>query len=286
MISKEILANGKRIEIRTRRLVDELTAGAYHSRFTGRGIEFSEIREYAEGDDVRFIDWNVSARMNKPYIKQFTEERELTVFLLVDISGSGDFGSTTHTKNQLAAGISALLSFSAIRNKDRVGLMLFADQEELHLPARRGRRHVLRLTRELLVHQRQSSRTNIANALERFLQVQKRKSVAFLISDLMDEGFEQKLLLASQKHDLSVIQIIDPFEMEVLNTPHLAIEDAENGGFSFFKGRKNKGNRAQQLIEEKAELCRRCGVDLIQIRTDEDYVTQLVQFFAQRGGRK
>lgn len=285
MISKEILANVKRIEIRTRRLVDELTAGAYQSRFKGRGIEFSEIREYVEGDDVRTIDWNVSAKTGKTYVKQFTEERELTVFLLVDISASGDFGSTSHTKNQLAAELVALLSFSAIRNKDKVGLMLFSDREELHLPPRKGRKHVLRLTRELLVHQRQSNKTNIKLALDRFLQANKRRTVCFLISDLMDEGFEKSLLLASQKHDITVIQLIDPFELETPKTPLLAIEDSESNSFSFFKGRGKKTKQAESLIDKNKELCKRCGVDILQIRSDENYVDHLVRFFDRRGKR-
>lgn len=291
MINPEILAHVRKIEIRTRRLVDQLTAGAYQSSFKGRGVEFAEVREYIEGDDVRSIDWNVTAKMGTPFIKQFTEERELSVSLLVDISGSGDFGSVKRSKNDLATELATLLAFSAIRNKDKVGLMLFTDQEELHLPARKGRRHVLRLCREMLVHQRQSSQTDINQAIQKFMQVTPRKNVVFLISDLMGDDFEQNLLLLSKKHDVIVIHVSDPLEESLPRNLYIAMEDSEDSSFAFLKaigkGKRAKfQQRAQEKLAENQAVCKRCGVELIALRTDQDYVNPLMLFFRRRGAKR
>lgn len=291
MINPEILAHVKKIEIRTKRLVDQLTAGAYQSSFKGQGVEFAEVREYTEGDDVRSIDWNVTAKMGTPFIKQFTEERELSVSLLVDISGSGDFGSVKRSKNDLATELATLLAFSAIRNKDKVGLMLFTDREELHLPARKGRRHVLRLCREMLVHQRQSAKTDINHAIQKFMQVTPRKNVVFLISDLMGDDFEQNLLLLSRKHDVIVIHISDPLEEELPRNLYIAMEDSEDSSFGFLKAlgkgkRRQFKERAEAKLAENQAVCKRCGVELIALRTDEDYVNPLMLFFKRRGAKR
>ncbi|NQZ55963.1 MAG: DUF58 domain-containing protein [Lentisphaeraceae bacterium] len=291
MINQEILAKVRNIEIRTRRIVNELTSGAYKSVFKGRGVEFAEVREYIEGDDVRSIDWNVTARTGTPHIKRFEEERDLCVFIMADISASGDFGSQ-QAKNQLIAEIAAVLSFSAIRNKDYVGLMLFTDREELHLPPKKGKRHVLRLVRELLTHQRQGKKGNIAFALDKLMTTAKRKTITFLISDLMCEGFERSLAIASQKHDIIILQIMDPLEKEIPKSVRgrLFIEDAESGFFSFFnasspKQRDKLKSQASDLIERNKRICSKAGVDIIEIENGQDYVIPLMNFFKKRGAK-
>lgn len=291
MITKEILANVRRIEIRTRRIVNEMTAGAYHSVFKGRGVEFSEVREYLPGDDIRTIDWNVTARMGAPFIKKFQEERDMTVFLMVDISASGDFGSQ-RSRNNMAAEIAAVLSFSAIRNKDHVGLMLFSDKEELHLPPKRGKRHVMRLVRELLAHERQAKGSNIKMAIDKLMKTAKQKTVTFLISDLMCDNFEDSLSIAARKHDIIVLHLMDPIEKKLPPglSGHLLLEDAETSRFSFFNSGSAKEKaaleeRAQKLIEYNKNTCKKAGVDMIQIETGEDYIKPLMNFFKKRGAK-
>ena len=292
MITREILANIRRIEIKTRKVVDDLTAGAYHSVFKGRGMEFNEVREYMEGDEIRTIDWNVTARMGHPYIKKFVEERELTVFLLVDVSASGDFGSTHRSKNEHIAELAALLSFSAIRNNDRVGLLLFSDKDELFVPPKKGKKHVMRLVRELLAHKPQNRKTNIKQALETLLKVVKRKSVVFLISDMIDDHDYQKALnITNKKHDLIGIRILDKHELELPKTGYINLEDAETGELLSFSGGSqsttNKYNKSAEAYHgEKAKMCKNAGVDLIDIRNGEDYVKPLMQFFRKREKRK
>jgi uncharacterized protein (DUF58 family) len=291
MLTKELLAKVRKIEIRTRRIVDELTGGAYHSVFKGKGMEFNEVREYFPGDDVRAIDWNVTARMGHPYIKKFVEERELTVFLLVDISASGDFGSVNQRKNELAAELAALLAFNAIRNNDQVGLLLFTNQDELHLPPRKGRRHVLRLIRELLAYERRNNKTDIRNALETFMQVSNRRTVVFLISDFIDKGFHQALTIANKKHDLIAIRILDKKELAVSAAGYVNLEDAESGETITFPSLWQNNRRAFALNswdahQEVTDLCRRSGVDLIDIINGEDYVKPLMQFFHARERRR
>lgn len=291
MLTKELIANVRRLEIRTRRIVDELTAGAYHSVFKGRGMEFDEVREYAEGDDVRAIDWNVTARMGHPYVKRFVEERELTVMLLVDISASGDFGSTGKRKNVLAAELAALLAFSAIRNNDQVGLLLFSDRDELYLPPRKGRKHVLRLVRELLGHERQSAGTDIAGAVERMMQVVKRRAVVFLISDMIDDGFENALRAANRRHDVAVMRLTDPHELQLPRLGFLAVEDAETRGFSHFNAWR-AGSRRRYAIEaaglrlRQDHICRQAKTDLIDLRCGEDPIVPLMRFFRTREKRR
>ncbi len=291
MLTKELIANVRRIEIRTRRIVDELTAGAYHSVFKGRGMEFDEVREYQPGDDVRTIDWNVTARFGRPFIKKFVEERELTVFLVVDVSASGDFGSTDRSKNEHAAELAALLAFSAIRNNDRVALLLFTEDRELFVPPRKGRRHVLRLVRDLLAWERTRPGTNIGGALESMMHLADRRAIVFLISDLLDVGFEKALAVAARRHDVVALRIIDPRELSLPRLGSVWVEDAETGEMQMFPGSSRKaaqrfGIEAGGLRLSQEELCRRTGVDLINITCGEDYVKPLMQFFRAREKRR
>ena len=284
MLTKELISNVRHIDIRTRRIVDHLTAGAYHSVFKGRGMEFEEVREYEPGDDVRAIDWNVTARFGHPYIKKFVEERELTVFLLVDISGSGDFGTTGRTKNETAAELAALLAFSAIRNNDQVGLMLFTSKQELFVPPRKGRRHVLRLIRELLACERSDRKTDIRGALERMMRLTPRRAVVFLISDMLDTGFAQTLAVANRRHDLVALRLTDPGELVLPRVGWLNIEDAETGECGNLK--THARNAARQYALESTNLrvrqdaaCRRTGGDRIDLRCGEERVRRRMGFF-------
>lgn len=290
--TRELIARVRRIEIRTRRIVDELTGGAYHSAFKGKGMEFDEVREYAYGDDVRAIDWNVTARTGQPFVKKFVEERELTVALLVDVSASGDFGSDSRRKNEVAAELAALIAFSAIRNQDRVNLQLFTDRDELHLPARKGRGHVLRIVRELLAFERTNVGTCIRSALERFMKVTHRRAVVFLISDFFDDDYRHALMVANKRHDVIAIRITDPREHTVDPVGFVQLEDAESGQRTLFSGLFNQRKAAATYAdvaarrhEQSAAACRRAGVDVIDISTDDDYVRPLMQFFRKRETR-
>jgi len=287
---REVIRRVRRLEIRTRRLVDESLAGSYHSVFRGRGMEFSEVREYVSGDDVRTIDWNVSARMGHPFVKKFTEERELTVMMLVDASGSGMFGTSRATKMQTAAEISALLAFSAIRNNDRVGLLLFTDRIELFVPPRKGREHALRVLRECLTIEPVGQGTRIAQALEYLQRVVRKRAVAFLISDFQDRGFDRTMRVVAQKHDLVAISIADPREATLPNVGLSNVQDPETGR----SGRLDTGSpRARRLYAETAKQAReslrttvkRTGVDLLELSTGESYEMPLVRFFHDRARR-
>ncbi len=287
MLTKDLLAKVNTIEIRTRRAVDELTAGAYHSVFKGKGIEFDEVREYVPGDDVSSIDWHVTARMNAPYIKQFVEERELNIALLVDVSASGDFGSVNCTKNERTAELAAVLAFSAIRNGDQVSLTLFTTEEELHLPARKGRRHGLRLIRELVACKRQHTGTDIKAALETMLRTSPRRRVVFVISDFMDDGYEHVLKVAGKKHDVIAVRVIDPLEEELPAAGFVQVEDAESGAAAWLPTwlsgvRRDYAAKTAALRDQSRDAIRRAGVDLIDIRTDQDYLVPLMQFFRHR----
>lgn len=291
MDTGELIAKVRKIEIRTRRIVDELTGGAYHSVFKGKGMEFNEVREYEHGDDVRDIDWNVTARMAHPFIKKYVEERELTVFLMVDVSASGDFGATDRRKNELAAELAALLAFSAIRNNDQVGMLLFSDRDELYLPPRKGRQHVLRLVRDLLAFERQGRRTDVRSALETFMRVNHRRAVVFLISDLLDHGFEQALTIANKRHDLIAMRVLDPMERAIPSIGFINLEDAETGEAIVFPGRGAKARlgyeeSSRELHDSNQEICRRAGVDMIDIVNGEDYIRPLMQFFKEREKRR
>lgn len=288
MISKELLAQVRKIEIKTRRIVDDITAGAYHSVFKGRGIEFDEVREYTPEDDVRDIDWNVTARMGSPYIKKYVEERELTVMLLVDVSASGTVGSAEKVKNQHAVETGALLAFSAIRNNDKVGLLLFTDDTELYLPPRSGKTHGLRLIRELVAIRPKGKGTNIGAALENLMRVVRKRAVVFLISDLIDQkDYEKQLRIANKRHDIVAVRILDPLEIEMPKTGNLLIEDSESGAVSFFKGGRHAFRRlfrssAEKLHSQNETRCKRAKVDLIDIRCGEDFVKPFVKFFRSR----
>ena len=291
MISKDLLAKVRKIEIRTRRMVDEITAGAYHSVFKGAGIEFDEVREYTSDDDVKDIDWNVTARMGHPYVKKYVEERELTVLLLVDISASGQFGSEDKTKNEVAAEIASLLAFSAIRNHDKVGLLLFTDRTELYLPPKSGRHHGLRLIRELLGRKPEGKGTDISGALEKVVKILHKKAVIFLISDLIDDNSSYKKLLtvANKRHDIIAVRVLDPKELEFPKIPGLSIVDVENRSFGYFSGGKKAvadySEKVKKLHLENKETCHKAKVDLIDVRSDEDLIKPLMTFFRQREKR-
>ena len=288
MLSKDLLARIRKIEIRTRRMVDEITAGAYHSVFKGSGIEFEEVREYTSDDDVRDIDWNVTARMGHPYVKKYVEERELTVMLLVDASASGHFGSGDKTKNETAVELASLLAFSAIRNHDKVGLLLFTDKTELYLPPKSGRLHGLRLIRELIARKPEGKGTNIAGALEHIVKILHKKAVIFLISDLIDEAHPYKKVLnvANKRHDIIAVRVLDPKEVEFPNIPGLSIADAEDGSFGYFSGGKSAAEAYSECVKklhhENKEICKKAKVDLIDIRNDEDLIKPLMRFFRER----
>lgn len=290
MLPKEILKKVREIEIRTNRLVNEVFAGEYESVFKGRGIEFAEVREYAPGDDVRTIDWNVTARFGKPFVKQFIEERELTVMLLVDLSGSEDFGSAARTKREIVAEVAALLAFSAIVNNDKVGYIAFSDQVEKFIPPKKGRRHVLRVIREILYSRALKRGTSIKTALEYLGQVLAKRSVVFLISDFWDQGYEQVLRVAQKRHDVIAIQILDPREQEIPDVGFIELSDPETGEQMLIdtadRGyRQQTAKRVQTMIGEREHLFRTIRMDAIQLQTDKPYLESLIRFFEKRAKR-
>jgi len=296
-IPPELLRKIRRIEIRARRLVDHLFLGEYHSVFRGRGLEFSEVREYQPGDDVRIIDWNVTARMGTPYVKKFVEERELTVYLLVDVSASEGFSTAPQTKAELAAEIGALLALAAVRNNDRVGLIAFTDQVERFLPPQKGSQHVLRLIRELLylsVRQaglRPAHRgTDVAAALGFLSRVARRRSVAFLLSDFLASGYEAALRVAARRHDIIAISLSDPRETELPAAGLLQLEDPETGQRVIVDSgdagvRQRYAEAGQRRREERRRLLSAVGVDEVPILTDRPYVQSLMAFFQARARR-
>lgn len=290
MLPPEIARQIHLLEIRTNRVVDEITGGAYRSVFKGRGIEFDEVREYTPEDDVRDIDWNVSARMGSPYIKKYIEERELTVLLLVDVSASGAFGSAEKTKRRTAAELAALLAFSAGRNGDKVGLMMFSDRIELYVPPKSGRRHTLRLIREMLAFEPASPGTDIALALRETAQMLKKKSVIFLISDLIsEESFEASLKILNRKHDCIALQIFDPVEHRWPCSAPVVVEDAETGQLVSFGGGTHELKKLDRALDEqreaRREICRRARVDLVEIESGQDVLKPVVEFFSRRRER-
>jgi len=287
---REVLRKVRRLEIRTRRLVDESLAGSYHSVFRGRGVEFAEVREYEPGDDVRTIDWNVSAKMGHPFVKKFTEERELTVVLVVDASASGRFGTAASTKLETAAEISALLAFSAIRNNDRVGLLLFTDRVERFVPPRKGRDHGLRVLRELLAFETEGRRTNVKDALDVLRRVVTKRAVVFLVSDFQDEGYEATLRATNLKHDMVAISISDPREETLPATGLVAVADAETGRPMLLDAgsaavRRVYAERYRRERERTRSILKRAGTDLLELSTGADYDRQLVGFFRERARR-
>jgi uncharacterized protein (DUF58 family) len=290
MLTKELLKQVRQIEIKTKGLVNQVFSGEYHSVFKGRGMEFSEVREYQFGDDIRSIDWNVTARLGHPFIKIFEEERELTVMMLVDLSGSLIFGSIDKTKQQIAAELSAILAFSALKNSDKVGLILFTDKIEKFVPPRKGRKHVLRIIRELLSFEPEGKSTNIKAALEYMNNAIKKKSIAFLISDFMDTGYDKILRIVSRKHDLVGIVLNDIREDEMPKMGLVKFTDAETGSERWID---TDNNRMQFLfkqlrernIAQRKSLFISSRLDSIEVDTGQNYIKPLVQFFRMRERR-
>ncbi|MCX7712092.1 MAG: DUF58 domain-containing protein [Chthoniobacterales bacterium] len=288
--TKSILSRLRHIEIRTRRLVDTSFAGQYHSVFKGRGMNFEEVREYVPGDDTRSIDWNVTARMDKPFVKKFTEERELTVMLAVDVSASGNYGSVHSSKRELAAEVAAILAFSAVKNNDKVGLLLFTDQPELIIPPRKGRQHTLRLIRDMLYYEPVRKKTDLSNALTLLNRLLTRRAVVFLISDFLDQHFEKTLAVASRKHDLIAIEICDPGEFELPEVGLVTLEDAETGRQIEFDTSSLAARNAFAALEERRRselhrLFQKRNIDCIVLRTDRDCLPPLRSFFLTRERR-
>lgn len=287
---KDILKKIRRIELRTRHLVNSVFAGQYHSVFKGRGMNFEEVREYAPGDEIRSIDWNVTARMNAPYIKKFTEERELTVMLLVDVSASGMFGSVDLSKRELAAEVASILAFSAINNNDKVGLILFTSEVELFIPPKKGRLHTLRLIREMLFFEPKGKATNLAGALDYLNRVMSRRSVVFVVSDFMAPDFTKALTVTSRRHDLVAMPVLDPGEGEVPDVGIVTLEDAETGeqidvDTSNRLVREELADLNEERLRALERLLRSRRVDIVRLATDEDYLVALRTFFEQRERR-
>ena len=290
MLPAEILRKVRRIEIRTNRLVNESLAGEYHSVFKGRGMEFSEVREYQFGDDIRSIDWNVTSRMGHPYVKKHVEERELTVILLVDFSASGEFATRGRFKREIEAELCALLAFSAIKNNDRVGLIAFTDRIEKFLPPRKGKDHVLRVIREVLYFRPRGRRTDLAQALRYMVRTISKRSVVFVVSDFLDEGYAQPLRVAARKHDLIAISVTDPREQELPPVGLLSLEDAETGerivvDASDRRTRERFRSWAAARREAREGLFRSVGIDSLELTTDRPYDRALVTFFHRRARR-
>ncbi len=290
VVPPEVLRQVKLLELRTRGLVNSLFTGEYHSVFKGQGMEFNEVREYQPGDEVRSIDWNVTARMRQPYVKRYIEERELTVMLAVDLSGSERFGTVSRFKSELASELSAVLAMSAIRNNDRVGALLFTDEPEKIVPPGKGRRHVLRLIRDLLVYEPRGCRTNIAGAIDYLVKMLPHRSIIFVISDFLDPGIEHPLKVASQHHDIVAITIEDPRELTLPDIGLARFADPETG-LAIDVDTSNRGvrehfdARVRQEHDERRHLFRRLGIDEIAVRTDQSYVEPLLRFFRSRETR-
>jgi uncharacterized protein (DUF58 family) len=290
MIPREILKKIRHIEIHTKRLVNDLFSGEYHSTFKGQGMEFEEVRQYQPGDDIRLIDWNVTARTGYPYIKKFREERELSVVLLVDASSSGKFGTRERFKSETAAELCALLAFSAIKNNDKVGLIIFTDRIEKFVPPQKGRSHVLRLIREILYFQPEGTGTDVEGALEYFNRVIKRKSVAFFISDFLYEDFFKALQLSNKKHDVIAMKISDPREASFENVGLIELEDAETGEVVMINtaSKEFRAEFAARADEDNQNLKRNfqlINMDFINIQTGQSYIAPLVNFFKMREKR-
>ncbi|MBR1923061.1 MAG: DUF58 domain-containing protein [Paludibacteraceae bacterium] len=288
MTSEELLQKVRKIEIKTRSLSRNIFAGEYHSQFKGRGMAFSEVREYQPGDDVRSIDWNVTARLNRPFIKVYEEERELTVMLLVDVSGSRNFGTLHQQKRDMMAEVAATLAFSTIENNDKVGVLFFSDRIEKFIPPKKGKTHVLHIIRELISFEPQSHGTNIARALQYFSNAQKRRTVAFLISDLVltekISELEKPVMIAANRHDLNVIRVYDRFDMEMPNIGLIKMHDAETGknewiDTSVSSLRTRYAEYRQKQQDALSVLWTKTGIENVQLRTDDDYVKALKQLF-------
>lgn len=290
MIPKEILKKIQQVEIHTRRLVSDAFVGEYHSVFKGRGMEFEEVREYQPGDEIRTIDWNVTARMGRPFIKRYVEERELTVMLLVDVSASGNFGSVKQLKNEIAVEVCALLAFSAIKNNDKVGLVMFTDTVEKFIPPKKGPKHVLRVIRELLCLKPAGKGTNISAALEYLNKITSRRTISFVVSDFIANDYAHALRIANKKHDVIAITVVDPREQELPDVGFIELQDAETGERILVDTndamiRKEFKAINNRHIQERSKLFRSMGVDEIMINTNKHYVEPIVRFFRMREKR-
>lgn len=290
METKELLKKVRQLEIRTRGVVNQVFSGEYHSVFKGRGMEFSEVREYQFGDEIRTIDWNVTARLDHPYVKVFEEERELTVMLLVDLSGSQYFGSQTSLKHDIAVELSAILAFSAMKNNDKVGVILFTDRIEKFIPPRKGRSHALRIVRELLSFEPEHTTTSLKSVLEYLNHIQKKRCIVFLISDFMDQGYDSALRIAGKRHDLIGLILNDPREVELPNVGLITLKDAETGKQRWIDTgdhRVRRGYRAYRDTVQKARrtLFLQSKLDKVEIPLDKPYMKPLVDFFRLRERR-
>ena len=289
-IPQEVMRQIRRIQIRTSRMVNDILAGQYESVFKGQGMEFKEVREYVPGDDIRMIDWNVTARTNIPHVKMLAEERELTVMLMVDASGSGRFGSVGRFKNELAAELCAVLAFSAIKNNDKVGLIIFADDIELYIPPSKGRRHVLRVIREVLFFKPKGRGSNIPHALHFLNGVTKRRAVAFLVSDFMADAYETALRVANRRHDMIAVTVTDPREESLDDVGLAAVVDAETGSETLVNTsdetvRKAYALEAVKRVKAREKIFQRTRIDAINVRTDRPYVAEIYRFFRMRERR-
>jgi len=297
--TKEILKKVQQVEIRTNRLVNDALAGQYHSVFKGSGMNFDAVREYVRGDELKRIDWNVTARAGTPFVKEFTEERELTIMLLVDVSGSGEFGSAHQSKRELVAELASVLAFSATKNNDKVGLILFTDEVELYIPPRKGRSHVLRVIREILFFQPERRGTDIEHAMDFVSRVLNRRAVTFVVSDFCfngDQGdvlesFRRKLQITNKRHDVIAVAVNDPREMELPDIGYITIEDAETGEQVELNTGKGAVRDTYALLADKqrsalTRAVKSAGVDMLEISTDQPYMVALQKFFSTRKGRR
>lgn len=288
--TREILRKIRRLELRTRRLVESSFAGQYQSVFKGRGMNFEEVRPYSPGDEIRAIDWNVTARTGEPYIKKFTEEREMTVMIILDVSASGNFGSVQESKRELAAEVAAILAFSAIHNNDKVGLLLFSDRVELFIPPKKGRHHILRLIREMLYFQPKGRGTDLAGALEYMNKLITRRAVVFVISDFFTGDFSRPLTVSARRHDMVALPIVDPAEEELPDVGVILLEDPETGeqievNTSRSAITRNYAELSALRTKELASMFGSRGIDMVSLRTDKDYLPVLRNFFDRRGRR-
>jgi len=288
METSDLLKKVRKIELKTRGLSNHIFAGEYHTAFKGKGMAFSEVREYQPGDDIRTIDWNVTARFNTPFIKVFEEERELTVMLIIDVSGSKNFGTQKQMKQELVTELSSVLAFSAIQNNDKIGVIFFSDKVEKFIPPKKGKSHILRIIRELIAFEPENKGTDIGEALRYFNNVIKKRAVCFVISDFMNDNFEAPLKIANKKHDVVTIRINDKREEELPDIGLVQMKDAETGEVKWIDTankliRENYQKNYLRNMEEVNQLFKNSGVDTIQLRTDMDYIKPLIQFFKRRG---
>ncbi len=288
METKDLLKKVRKIEIKTRRLSDHIFSGEYHTSFKGRGMTFSEVRQYQFGDDIRSIDWNVTARYNEPYVKVFEEERELTMLLMVDISGSERFGTKNQLKSEVVTEIAATMAFSATKNNDKIGLLLFSDQIELYIPPKKGKSHVLRIIRELIEFEPKSKKTDLSQALKFLSSTQKKKAIVFVISDfIMNDDYEKTLKIAGKKHDITGVRVFDIRESNMINIGMVEMEDAETGEIVVVntgskKTRLNYEKEYQDKVNYFSSVFSKCSAGTIHTRVDESYVKKLLGYFKSR----